>query len=152
MPLTGCYDSLIGVEKRLIPIIAWLWHDIALYWGNFLPLPGTKRYVGRKISECLPLPFARSILAVGKVVFACKTLLSILPFTLHLFAWNPDKHRGCERWRVLSTLHHRKRLICSRLRHKGEGWRVFLKVAFYAAKGWRQEGCHHPLLEIILET
>ena len=25
-----------------------------------------------------------------------KTLLSILPFTLHLFAGNPDKHRGCE--------------------------------------------------------
>lgn len=34
-----------------------------------------------------------------------KTLLSILPFTLHLFAGNPDKHRGCERWRVGSTLH-----------------------------------------------
>ena len=26
-----------------------------------------------------------------------KTLLSILPFTLHLFAGNPDKHWGCER-------------------------------------------------------
>ena len=34
-----------------------------------------------------------------------KTLLSILPFTLHLFAGNPDKHWGCERWRVGSTLH-----------------------------------------------
>ena len=29
-----------------------------------------------------------------------KTLLSILPFTLHLFAGNPDKHWGHERWRV----------------------------------------------------
>ena len=35
-----------------------------------------------------------------------KTSLSILPFTLHLFAGNPDKHWGCERWRVGSTLHH----------------------------------------------
>ena len=34
-----------------------------------------------------------------------KTLLSNLPFTLHLFAGNPDKHWGCERWRVGSTLH-----------------------------------------------
>ena len=34
-----------------------------------------------------------------------KTLLSILPFTLHLFSGNPDKHWGCERWRVGSTLH-----------------------------------------------
>ena len=31
-----------------------------------------------------------------------KTLLSFLLFTLHRFAWNPDKHRGCERWRVVA--------------------------------------------------
>ena len=30
-----------------------------------------------------------------------KTLLSISLFTLHRFPWNPDKHWGCERWRVL---------------------------------------------------
>ena len=42
-----------------------------------------------------------------------KTLLSISLFTLHRFPWNPDKHWGCERWRVLvhssplfTTLHH----------------------------------------------
>ena len=31
-----------------------------------------------------------------------KTLLSFLLLTLHRFAWNPDKHRGCERWRVVA--------------------------------------------------
>ena len=30
-----------------------------------------------------------------------KTLLSFLLFTLHGLAWNPDKHWGCERWRVV---------------------------------------------------
>ena len=60
-----------------------------------------------------------------------KTLLSILPFTLHLFAGNPDKHWGCERWRVGSTLHPYKHLAIRCLCLIGEGWRVFLKVAFY---------------------
>ena len=32
--------------KRLVTYIAWLWHYIAPCQGNFLPLPGTKRYVG----------------------------------------------------------------------------------------------------------
>ena len=42
-----------------------------------------------------------------------KTPLSISLFTLHRFPWNPDKHWGCERWRVskhssplFTTLHH----------------------------------------------
>ncbi len=32
--------------KQLVAIIASLWHNIAPYQGNNLPLPGTKRYVG----------------------------------------------------------------------------------------------------------
>ena len=35
-----------------------------------------------------------------------KQPLSFLPFTLHQIGWNPDKHWGCERWRVALTLHH----------------------------------------------
>ena len=34
-----------------------------------------------------------------------KSPLSFLLFTLHQIAWNPDKHRDSERWRVGSTLH-----------------------------------------------
>ena len=70
-----------------------------------------------------------------------KTLLSILPFTLHLFAGNPDKHWGCERWRVGSTLHPYKHLAIRRLYLIGEGWRVFLKVAFYPPAAWN----FHPV-------
>ena len=60
--------------------------------GNNLPLPGTKRYVGSWY----------------------KQPLSFLLFTLHQIGWNPDKHWGCERWRVahhssplFTTLHLR---------------------------------------------
>ena len=35
-----------------------------------------------------------------------RKLLSKIPFTLHQIACNPDKHWGCERWRVKLTLHH----------------------------------------------
>ena len=35
-----------------------------------------------------------------------KSPLSFLLFTLHQIVWNPDKHRGSERWRVGVTLHH----------------------------------------------
>ena len=35
--------------------------------------------------------------------FFIKAPLSFLLFTLHQIGWNPDKHWGCERWRV--TLH-----------------------------------------------
>ena len=38
-------------RKRLVAIIASLWHNIALYQGNNLPLPGTKQYVGRFIKK-----------------------------------------------------------------------------------------------------
>ena len=79
-------------RKRLVAIIASLWHNIALYQGNNLPLPGTKQYVGRFI----------------------KAPLFFLLFTLHQIGWNPDKHWGCERWRVahhssplFTTLHLR---------------------------------------------
>ena len=60
-------------------LIASLWHNIAPYQGNNLPLPGTKRYVGS---------------------FFIKAPLFFLLFTLHQIGWNPDKHWGCERWRV----------------------------------------------------
>ena len=60
-------------------LIASLWHNIALYQGNNLPLPGTKRYVGS---------------------FFIKAPLFFLLFTLHQIGWNPDKHWGCEWWRV----------------------------------------------------
>ena len=122
-----------------------------------------------------------------------KSPLSLLLFTLHQIVWNPDKHRGSERWRVahhssplFTTLHlriahgieteawpvrsggwnhffmshrfHRftqifpgegwvksgegasalftpsKQLIHNNLRHFGEGWRVFLKLADYRYK------------------
>ena len=84
--------------------------------------------VGRKIPSGLSLSFTRCILAVGWVVLLAKKLLSILPFTLHLFAWNPDKHWGCEGWRVDETLHRYKCLIYSVLRYVGEGWRAFLRL------------------------
>ena len=60
-------------------LIASLWHNIAPYQGNNLPLPGTKRYV---------------------VSFFIKAPLFFLLFTLHQISWNPDKHWRCERWRV----------------------------------------------------
>ena len=125
-----------------------------------------------------------------------KSPLSFLLFTLHQIVWNPDKHRGSERWRVGVTLHHpsplftfglrtelkrkldlfgrglkplfyvpqisqiytdfsgwrvgegwvksgeeasalftpSKQLIHNNLRHFGEGWRVFLKLADYRYK------------------
>ena len=66
-------------RKRLVALIASLWHNIAPYQGNNLPLPGTKRYVGS---------------------FFIKAPLFFLLFTLHQIGWNPDKHWGCERWRV----------------------------------------------------
>ena len=91
----------------LIPLIAWLWHNIALNWGNFLPLPGTKWSVVRKFSGGLPSPFGICFPAIGCVVLLVKNLT--LNFTLH-----PYKHLAI-------------RCLCL----IGEGWRVFLKVAFY---------------------
>ena len=39
-------------------------------------------------------------MVAARAVLLVKILLSISLFTLHQIAWNPDKHRGCERWRV----------------------------------------------------
>ena len=39
--------------KLLVALIASLWHNIAPYQGNNLPLPGTKRYVGSIFPEFL---------------------------------------------------------------------------------------------------
>ena len=36
----------LQTAKQLVSLIASLWHNIAPYQGNNLPLPGTKRYVG----------------------------------------------------------------------------------------------------------
>ena len=77
-------------RKRLVAIIASLWHNIAPYQGNNLPLPGTKLYVGSWY----------------------KQQLSFLLFTLHQIGWNPDKHWGCERWRVA---HHSSPVQVSKL-------------------------------------
>ena len=67
-----------------------------------------------------------------------KTLLSILPFTLHLFAGNPINTGGVRGegwvkggWRVCDTLHPYKQLVIRCLYLIDEGWSVFLKVAFY---------------------
>ena len=90
--------------KRLVAYIAWLWHYIAPCQGNFLPLPGKKQHVGRKKEK----QQEEGGEATGKKEREVerKRLLSLLPFTLHQTAWNPDKHWGSERWRVGATLHH----------------------------------------------
>ena len=50
--MPGRYSEVAMVAladvKRLVTYIAWLWHYIAPCQGNFLPLPGKKRHVGRK--------------------------------------------------------------------------------------------------------
>ena len=50
--MPGRYSEVVMVAladvKRLVTYIAWLWHYIAPCQGNFLPLPGKKRHVGRK--------------------------------------------------------------------------------------------------------
>ena len=44
--LTSNSDSTYKAQSWLVALIASLWQIIALYQGNNLPLPGTKRYVG----------------------------------------------------------------------------------------------------------
>ena len=70
--MPGRYSEVAMVAladvKRLVTYIAWLWHYIAPCQGNFLPLPGKKRHVGRKKKE-------REV--------ERKRLLSLLLFTLH---------------------------------------------------------------------
>ena len=55
-----------------------------------------------------------------------KSPLSFLLFTLHQIVWNPDKHRGSERWRVGSTLHHPSPTLHLRIAHgiETEAWPV----------------------------
>ena len=60
--------------KTLPSLIASLRHYIALYLGNILPLPGTKRYVGREKIPTLfftlhPSPPLTFINIADKVVF-----------------------------------------------------------------------------------
>ena len=50
--------------------------------------------------------------------FFIKAPLSFLLFTLHQIGWNPDKHWGCERWRVT---HHSSPLFTFGLHTKLNG-------------------------------
>ena len=64
----------------------------------------------------------QGINAGAAYVSVVKSLLSFSLFTLHHLAWNPDKHRGFERWRVALTLHHSSLLFtykCKSLTHNG---------------------------------
>lgn len=88
------------VESRLLSFIAWLWQDIAPCQGNFVPLPGKKRYVGRKDSPGLSFRFDHPSRPIIRGDLLVNILLSLLLFTLHKTGWNPDKHWGCGRWRV----------------------------------------------------
>ena len=53
---------------------------------------------------------------------AGKTTTRFLLFTLHQIGWNPDKHWGCERWRVT---HHSSPLFTLGLRTKLK-WKLAL--------------------------
>ena len=72
----------------------------------------------------ITLPLARAIichcLAQNDTsgAFFIKAPLSFLLFTLHQSGWNPDKHWGCERWRVT---HHSSPLFTFGLHTKLNG-------------------------------
>ena len=79
-----------------------------------------------------------------------KSPLSFLLFTLHQIVWNPDKHRGSERWRVGVTLHHPSPLFTfglrTELKRKLDLFGRGLKPLFYVPQisqiytvfsGWR---------------
>ena len=79
-----------------------------------------------------------------------KSPLSFLLFTLHQIVWNPDKHRGSERWRVGITLHHSSPLFTfglrTELKRKLDLFGRGLKPLFYVPQisqiytdfsGWR---------------
>ena len=59
------------------------------------------------MAQHCPLPGQLSAIARHKTIrrefFYKKAPLFFSLFTLHQIGWNPDKHWGCERWRV--TLH-----------------------------------------------
>ena len=61
--------------------------------AQYCPLPGQFLAIARHKTICRERKLLLS--------FQRKTLLSFSLFTLHQFAWNPDKHWGCERWRVV---------------------------------------------------
>ena len=110
--------------KRLVTYIAWLWHYIAPCQGNFLPLPGKKRHVGRKKEKQQEEGATRRRRKKKEREVERKRLLSLLLFTLHQIVWNPDKHWGSERWRVgltssplFTTLH---------LRQEDKRWAAYL--------------------------
>ena len=150
--------------KTLPALIASLRHYIALYQGNILPLPGTKRYVGRENPHSLfySSPFTKSSeTPINTGVPRGEELAS--PFTtLHHSSpsdcarnWNGSLTCSVGGWNHFFMSHrfHRftqifpgegwvksgeeasarftlpKQLIHKSLRHSGEGWRVFLKVA-----------------------
>jgi len=71
--------------KRLVTYIAWLWHYIAPCQGNFLPLPGKKRHVGRKKEKQQEGEGTRrrSNKKEKEREVERKRLLSLLLFTLH---------------------------------------------------------------------
>ena len=82
--------------KRGVTNIAWLWHYIAPSHGNFLPLPGKKRHVGRKKEKQEEEGATRRRRKKEKKKqerrkkkereVERKRLLSLLPFTLHQIA------------------------------------------------------------------
>ena len=70
--------------KRLVTYIAWLWHYIAPCQGNFLPLPGKKRHVGRRKEKQQEKGDAtKRRRSKKKREVERKRLLSLLLFTLH---------------------------------------------------------------------
>ena len=124
------------VESRLLSFLAWQWHKVAPCQGNFVPLPGKKRYVGRKNTSGLSLRFDHSSRPIIRGDLLVNILLSLLLFTLHKTGWNPDKHWGCGRWRVhrhssplFTTLHHSSLIV--RLRYF-----FFLGLVIIYVRGW----------------
>ena len=157
MILTRCQDVTLKspwwpwrVVKRLVTYIAWLWHYIAPCQGNFLPLPGKKRHVGRKKEKQQEGEATRRRRKKKEREGERKRLLSLLLFTLHQIVWNPDKHWGSERWRVGSPLHHSSPLFTSSLSQPqskteaGHHWRP--KLVIIEGQSWsslKAEAGHH---------
>ena len=105
------------ILRSLIPLIAWLWQDIAPCQGNFVPLPGKKRYVGRKDSPGLSFRFDHPSRPVIRGRFARKN--PTLAFTLHssLFtkqAEPPINTRGVGGEECTATLHRSSPLFTYR--------------------------------------
>lgn len=86
-------DTDIDRQINLFSYNASPWHNIALVQGNIMPRRGKKWCV---------LSYWRNWHIRLSSDASYRILISFLLFTLHLFAWNPDKHRGFGRWRVLT--------------------------------------------------